>query len=393
MRRRELLAGLAALGVGRRAWAAGVLGGRPRAEPEFGRLAERGPSWVVGVRPHRTGGVRLELEPAPIQTADGPRFVVHDYGHGGAGLTLAFGCAAVVADRVEAEVLPALRRAGQEPRIVVVGVGIAGLTAATELRARFPTASLEVHARDLDVRRTTSYLAGGQFEPSGVWKDYLTPEGKEVLGDLLRRSRDRLVPLLADPGSGVLARDNFALDHELTAVDRLTPPDVIAPAERGLLPFPHLRGPGRLHHTWLANPTLLLPRLRADLEVKGVSFVEDHVADRAAFERLPGNVLVNCAGLGAGALANDDALVPQRGHYVRLARTDEAQDWLFSGGCANRANTYVFCRQDDVVVGGTIVKGDGRAEVLPEDDVVFRRVHANAAALFAGSPGSCIVGE
>lgn len=44
----------------------------------------------VGLRPFREGGVRLEMQP-------GTR-IVHNYGHGGAGVTLSWGCAHDVAD-------------------------------------------------------------------------------------------------------------------------------------------------------------------------------------------------------------------------------------------------------------------------------------------------------
>jgi D-amino-acid oxidase len=47
----------------------------------------------VGLRPFRRRNVRLEAEP-------GTR-VVHNYGHGGSGVTLSWGCALEVADRVE----------------------------------------------------------------------------------------------------------------------------------------------------------------------------------------------------------------------------------------------------------------------------------------------------
>jgi D-amino-acid oxidase len=46
-------------------------------------LAER-----VGLRPFRRSGVRLERD----RLRDG-RTVIHDYGHGGAGFTLSWGCA------------------------------------------------------------------------------------------------------------------------------------------------------------------------------------------------------------------------------------------------------------------------------------------------------------
>ncbi len=48
----------------------------------------------VGLRPFREGGVRLQIEP-------GGR-IVHNYGHGGAGVTLSWGCADEVADLADA---------------------------------------------------------------------------------------------------------------------------------------------------------------------------------------------------------------------------------------------------------------------------------------------------
>jgi D-amino-acid oxidase len=56
----------------------------------------------VGLRPFRQGGVRLERQP-------GTR-LIHNYGHGGSGVTLSWGCALEVADLVECvlEGLPTL---------------------------------------------------------------------------------------------------------------------------------------------------------------------------------------------------------------------------------------------------------------------------------------------
>ena len=44
---------------------------------------------AVGLRPGRAGGIRLEAVPGPREGAT----VIHNYGHGGAGVTLAWGCA------------------------------------------------------------------------------------------------------------------------------------------------------------------------------------------------------------------------------------------------------------------------------------------------------------
>jgi D-amino-acid oxidase len=47
----------------------------------------------VGLRPFRAAGVRLEVEKSDSR-------IVHNYGHGGSGVSLSWGCAAEVANLV-----------------------------------------------------------------------------------------------------------------------------------------------------------------------------------------------------------------------------------------------------------------------------------------------------
>jgi D-amino-acid oxidase len=54
---------------------------------------------LVGLRPGRHGGARVELDPAGL---DGSTRLIHNYGHGGAGVTLGWGCADEVATLVKA---------------------------------------------------------------------------------------------------------------------------------------------------------------------------------------------------------------------------------------------------------------------------------------------------
>jgi D-amino-acid oxidase len=71
--------------------AAGILAACTKIEP---RLTEASVLWHrVGLRPARPA-VRLEAE----QPAPGGPWVVHNYGHGGAGVTLSWGCAREAAD-------------------------------------------------------------------------------------------------------------------------------------------------------------------------------------------------------------------------------------------------------------------------------------------------------
>ncbi|MER7516566.1 FAD-dependent oxidoreductase [Streptomyces sp. NPDC126499] len=75
------------------ATAAAIVARCARIRPEIARARVLGHR--VGLRPARAAGVRIEAEPLP-----GGGLLVHDYGHGGAGVTVAWGCADRVAELV-----------------------------------------------------------------------------------------------------------------------------------------------------------------------------------------------------------------------------------------------------------------------------------------------------
>jgi glycine/D-amino acid oxidase-like deaminating enzyme len=76
---------------------------------------------TVGLRPHRDSGFVLKAERLDDKT------VIHDYGFGGAGMSLAGGCGAMAADM-------ALER--NTRKAAVLGCGSPGLTAARQLQRR-----------------------------------------------------------------------------------------------------------------------------------------------------------------------------------------------------------------------------------------------------------------
>ena len=359
--------------------------------PDFSRLRKEQPH-LIGVRPHRKGGVRLSLEEQPLESPSGKKLLIHNYGHGGAGITLSWGCASVVVELVE-KAVALLEQARAIPSVAVLGTGVIGLTVATELRRRWPALPIAVYARDLDVRSTTSFIAGGQFEPSGIFHEYEGGDRKQILADYLRRSRDRIVGLQRSPQRllfGVAERMDYTLDHENRALDAFTPPDVIAPFKSGKLPFEKLNVAGREYSTWLMTPTILLPKLVADLQGAAVQFKERLFETQQDVRQLAENVVINCTGYGAKKLFADDDLVPQRGHLVVLEKTDPRQFYFFSGGCSNPVVSYVFCRQNDIVVGGTVLGGQDSVAHTPADDAVFEKIMGNARELFAGRPAACI---
>lgn len=59
----------------------------------------------AGLRPHRSSGVRIETE-----KFSGGKMVVHNYGHGGAGVTLHWGCAGQVVEEIRAAIKSTVSR-------------------------------------------------------------------------------------------------------------------------------------------------------------------------------------------------------------------------------------------------------------------------------------------
>src|SRR4051812_33052208 len=74
---------------------------------------------TVGLRPHRDAGFVLRAEKLDAKT------LIHNYGHAGAGMSLAWGCGVMVAEFAQATA---------ERRVAVVGCGSPGLTAARQLQ-------------------------------------------------------------------------------------------------------------------------------------------------------------------------------------------------------------------------------------------------------------------
>jgi D-amino-acid oxidase len=360
-------------------------------EPSFSVLRPTDP-YVVGIRPHREGGVCLKLDDELIPSRHGPKFLIHNYGHGGAGITLSFGCASVVADHVQS-LMRDMRRSRTRASVAVIGSGVIGLTVATELRRRWRRLPITIYAKELDVKKTTSFMAGGQFAPSGIWQEYETEDEQRVLADYLRRSRDRIVEIQNSSRQnlyGIAFRKDYTLDQTNPAYDHGTPLDVVPEHRVGPLPFGKLKMVGREYRTWLINPTILLPRLMADLKRDSVQFRRRQFHDKMDFADLKENIIVNCTGYGAKALMKDDNVIAQRGHLVILRRTLPKQFYFFSGGCWNGRIMYLFCRHTDIVVGGTVQRGNASETIGDGDRLTFERILANARAMFEGRVLDCV---
>src|SRR5437773_4992208 len=109
---------------------------------------------VVGRRPYRASGFVVRAESL------GDKLLVHNYGHGGGGVTLSWGTARLAADLVA--------ESGRTGTAAVIGCGAVGLATARTLQRR--GFDVTIYAKDLPPE-TTSNIAGASWFPSHVVED------------------------------------------------------------------------------------------------------------------------------------------------------------------------------------------------------------------------------
>jgi D-amino-acid oxidase len=287
---------------------------------------------VSGLRPYRKDGYRLE----PERPAGAPqKFIVHNYGHGGAGITMSWGTASKVRDFVRDHLATTSDRT-----VAVLGSGVMGMTAATLLLDL--GVQVKIYAENF-WKCTTSAVAGGQWAASKV--DYSNPtQFKEILEIAYRTFKSSGQPF------GVSEVSNYTPTPapNLDIVESLSPG--LLPARRSVprLPFEHHTKPGFEYRTLLIEPPIFLKRLEEGLHARGVPFIAQTFANLADVLRLPENIIVNCTGLGSKAIWNDDSLKPIKGDLALLPAQPRLT-YLYA------QNGYMFPRKDAVVVGGSFL--------------------------------------
>jgi len=289
---------------------------------------------IAGVRPYRNGSYRLEVDAAAN------KFIVHNYGHGGAGITLSWGCAAKVCDFVRTHLA-----ASRDTNVAVLGAGVMGLTAATLLLDLGLNVTIY---SDRKPGETTSSKAGGQWAVSVV---EFTGK-RDELGEIVRAAYTTFKNSIGK-GFGVSERPNYTAtrSHNLDIVLTLAPGLIPEPVRLPRMPFEGHTGPGFEYQTLLIEPPIFLTRLEADLRARGVTFISKRFASKSeVLATLTENIVINCTGLGAMTLWSDPKMTPIKGQLAMLPPQPNLQ-YLYG------QNGYMFPRADHVVIGGTFQIG------------------------------------
>jgi glycine/D-amino acid oxidase-like deaminating enzyme len=320
--------------------------------------ADREIRTTVCLRPFRAPGFRLATEKID------DKLCIHNYGHGGAGITLSWGTAQLAT----AEVF----KSGQK-QIAVLGCGVVGLSTARLLQQTGK--EVTIYAKALPPE-TTSNSAGGLWLPYSLFDpDRETPQFHEQFLQSLRFSYTYFQQFVGDDYS-VHWLPTYAMSDEPFSQNAKGPFPEVFPESRDLHPAEH-KFPYhyvRQFRTMLIEPHPYLRALLRDFRLAGgkVSLQEFH--NMAEIATLPEPVVVNCTGLGARDLCSDVELVPIKGQLTFLLPQPEINYIVLAG------DLYMFPRADGIVLGGTHVREDWSLE---PDLTAKTRILTGHAKLFS----------
>lgn len=368
------LIGLGALGCAPKARAVGAV--RP-----LRRLVPVNASWArvirttVGLRPFRPSGFVLRAE-----RLDG-KMLIHNYGHGGSGMSLSWGTGQMAAE---------LALEHSERAAAVVGCGVAGLTTARQLQRR--GFEVTIYAMSVPPNTTSNMSLAGWTPTSGL----VDSARRTAVWDAQYRQAARIayrqLQLLVGRGYGVSWLEGYSLRNSPpgtggsggvdTEREPLLPEELrlgsvtLGPGEH---PFPTAYA--IMRPSLRIEPSIYLDRLVSDVREAGSPIVIrafDSLRDLGA---LTEPVVVNCTGLGSRVLMDDDELIPVKGQLTHLMPQPEI-DYSTFGAVSAAAGGFVHMqpRSDGIALGGTSVEGDASLE---PDEVARQRIVEAHIELFS----------
>jgi glycine/D-amino acid oxidase-like deaminating enzyme len=348
--------------------------GRVSAVRPMRRLVPVNASWdrvirtTVGLRPFRPSGFVLRAERFGTQT------LVHNFGHGGSGMSLSWGTAQMAADL-------ALEQPGR--RAAVIGCGVVGLTTTRQLQRR--GFDVTIYAMSVPPNTTSNMSLAAWTPTSGlVSQAQRTTEWDAQLRRAARLAYGQL-QLLVGPRYGVSWIDVYTLGDSLPATDELgrSRPEPLLPPE--LNPGSTILGPGEhpfptryatVRPTLRFEPSVYLEALVQDVRTAGVRIVIRKFDTMRELATLTEDVIVNCTGLGSGELVGDPEIRPTKGQLTHLVPQQEV-DYSTFGGLRPSPSGFLQMqpRGDGIALGG--VSEQGNASLEPDEDARRRIVDAH----------------
>lgn len=304
---------------------------------------------TIGLRPFRPSGFVLKADKLDGKT------LIHNFGHGGSGMSLSWGTASMASD---------LALAHDGRTAAVMGSGVVGLTSARELQRRGFAVTIYAATVPPD---TTSNMSLAGWTPTSGLVDFKSrsAEWDEQFRTAVRIAYRRL-QLLTGPKYGISWIMNYApTDNEMAArgSNVLMPDDISNPRvllQPGEHPFPTRFAIERPEMR--IEPSIYLDALMHDFLQWGGKVVIRRFETPRDVATLTESLVINCTGLGAKALFNDPELTPLKGQLTVLVPQPEVTYSTSGGGRVTATPEAGFIhmmpRSDGIVLGGTSIRDD-----------------------------------
>ena len=261
-------------------------------------------------------------------------------------------------------------------QVVVVGAGVSGLSTARLLLA----AGHEVTVVSGDpLRQTTSHLAAAVWFPTAAGP-------ADAVARWSASTYEALVREAADGVPGVCMRESLVLYR--AEADVLPPlPSWAEAVGEVRLARPDELPPGYSHGLRFVVPLVemptYLPHLYDVVVRSGAQQVQRRLVALDEVLDLRPDVVVNAAGLTAGALAGDNTTFPVRGQILRVVNPGlslSVRDEHHPGGRA-----YVHPRTQDCILGGTLEVGVWDTTPDADETAAILKRCADIAPALAGA--------
>lgn len=307
----------------------------------------------VGIRPFRKKGIRIETQ----QVQD--KLIVHNYGYGGSGLTLAFGGVLEVLDILdEHNILP-------KKTVAILGAGVVGLTTAYDLIKK----GYEVHLySDEWPCNLTSNVAAGIWSPLSFPLD-LPEEKKQLHQRMEKNSEDRFLKSIGDcpefAGVRMISAYSFTTqsadeNHRLKQSE-----EIVAHFDNGVIKQ------GRKTKQLGIDGQLFMNDLYQKVKKSKASLKQCHFKSLEDVLDLEETVIINCTSIGSMTLFHDEEFIPIRGQLIYFTPQKEI-DYFYHHTLDNEPNSSnlffvsIYPWSDRMILGGVYEFNQTEPIIIPE---------------------------
>ena len=238
-------------------------------------------------------------------------------------------------------------------KIAVVGAGVTGLTSAIRLLEEGH--SVDIHARDITPHTTSDVAAA-------FWCPYRVGPQDRAL-EWARFTHGIFTKEMENPDCGISLTRNREIFKEPAKdpwyLDLLQNYKKI-PADQ----LPETFVDAYEFDTYLIETASYMKYLHEKVQSLGANIIE-HELD--SLEVLKGNydLVINCSGVWARQLVNDDTVYPIRGQVVVIEKLDKLNEPITTHD-AGEYPSYIVPRSNDCLLGGTALADDWDLEAHPE---------------------------